>query len=180
MPRYKDRRLQRIDALGRFESKSHQEHCRNAISLIGRLQDEGARFWDRDSNLFKKWQDYGNDMCTFLDTLTQRRDSEKQGLETAMREFIALSEHSTMRMYQLTFEAVDDPKNDERVKDLINLFDWVYVSATYVIVSAWLDDKQEKNEVNICVNLLSGDVKEEWIRTEQSVLTKYRKNTKQL
>ena len=169
-----------MDILGRFEWKSHQEHCRNARGLIGRLQDEGARFWDRDSELFMKWQDYGNDMYEFINTLTRRRDSEEQDLEAVMRDFIPLFEHSTMKMYRLTFQVVDDPENDERVREVMNWFNWVYISATYAIVSAWLDDKQEKNELTTYVNLRNGEVKQEGTRTKMIVPRKFRSKTKRL
>ena len=45
MARFDERSLQWTDVLGRFEARSHQRHLRDALAFIGRLKDEGRRFW---------------------------------------------------------------------------------------------------------------------------------------
>ena len=172
MSRYHERQLQWTDVIGRFEA-GHSDHIHRALAVIGSLKDEGVRFGDRDSQFFHKWQGYCTVLWTFLNNLGQRR--ETQGLETAMREFIREFEHSTGKMYQLLYEFVDYPDNDQRVKETIFWFDLVYRWSTYTLVSAWIQDKRKNESLRTIVDLASGEVREEGTRSATHGPKKYRK-----
>ena len=178
MPRYNERQLQWMDIIGRFEAQSHSDHFRNARGLIDRLKDEGARFFDRDSEQLHSWQRYCSVLLTFLNNLSRRRDLEKQSLETAMREFIQEFEHSTLRMYQMLYGAVAEPDNNEDVRQTMDWFNLAYHSSTYALVSAWLDDKHEDISLRTTIDLTSGEVRQEGTRTPMQVPRKYQRSTK--
>lgn len=78
MARFANRPLQWSDVIGRFEAKSSAEHARNALGLVGRLKDEGRKFWDADSKELEKWRQYCDVMWTFLNSLRKRRDVDEQ------------------------------------------------------------------------------------------------------
>ena len=144
MPLFEERQLQWMDIMERFEAKPHSEHVYNARGFIERLKSEGDRFLKREPKQLRRWHRCCTDLLNLLKDLRQRRDLEQQSLETAMREFIQEFEHSTHRMYQLLYQALD-PDNDEAVREIMGLFNWAYRFSTYALVSAWIDDKQEDN-----------------------------------
>lgn len=178
MSRYQERSLQWTDILGRFEAHSHSDHLRNARGLVERLKDEGIRFFDKDSEQLRGWQRYCSELLTFLNTLRLRRDSEKQGLETAMREFIQEFEHSTERIEQMLYGAVADPDNDEDVRRIRNWVNVAYRSSTYALVSAWINDKHDDISLVTTIDLTVGEVRQEGKRTLMKVPPKYKKSTK--
>lgn len=178
MSRYRGRNLQWMDIVGRFEAKPSSTHLCNALGLLEMLSDKGKSFWDRDSEQFRKWHLYSFELRTFLKNLRQRREVEEQPLEIAMREFVQEFEHSTLRMHQMLYGAVADPESDERVKQMINWFNLIYLSSTYALLSAWIDDKQESNSLTTIVDLTTGEVRQEGDRTEMRVPRKYRRATK--
>ena len=180
MPRYKERRLQWTDIIGRFEAQSHSDHFRNARGLIDRLKDEGARFFDKDSEQLHSWQRYCSVLLTFLNNLSRRRDVEKQSLEIAMREFIQEFEHSTERMKQMLYGAVVDPDNDEDVRQIRDLFNLAYRLSTYALASARINDKHEDVSLRTIVDLTSGEVRQEGTRTKMRVPRKYQKSTRRV
>ena len=180
MPRFSERQLQWRNIVGRFEAYPYSHHLHNALGIVGRLKDEGARYWDEDSQQFKNWQRYCTDVWSFLNNLGQRRDLRQQGLETAMREFIQEFEHSIGRMYQMLYGSVPDPDSDDGVREIMDWFNLAYIASTYALVSAWIDDKQENASLRTILNLTTGEVREEGTRIEMQVPRKYRKSTKRL
>ena len=180
MAHYRERQLQWSDITGRFESRPYSFHLRNAMSSIGRLSEEGTTFWSRDSHQFALWNGYCSDLQSFLKGLGRRRNVCRQALETAMREFIQLFEHSTLRMDQLCFEAVSDPDLDVRVGQIRHWFKVVYFSSTYALVSAWVDDKHEDNSLTTHISLATGQIYQTGKRTPMRVPRKYRGSTKRL
>ena len=95
-----------------------------------------------------------------------------------MREFTHEFEHSTQRMYQMLYGPVSNPESDERVGQIMNWFNLVFLSSTYALLSAWIDDKQEHNSLTTRVNLTTGEVRQEGTRSEMRVPRKYRRATK--
>ncbi len=95
-----------------------------------------------------------------------------------MREFIQEFEHSTGRMYQMLYGAVADPENDEGVREIMDWFNLVYLSSTYALVSAWINDKRENVSLRTIVNLTTGELSQEGTRTEMTVPRKYQRATK--
>ena len=183
MPRFSKRQLQWTDIIGRFEGSSYFHHLRNALGTINLLEEEGAKFWQRESKRFKTWQSYCTKLRSFLSNLHQRRDLCKQGLETAMREFIQEFEHSTGGLYEMLYGTVAEPGSDEGIKKITDWFSLVgvaYLASTYALVSAWNDDKQEPSSLSTIINLTTGEMKTEGTRTPMRVPKKYQKSTRRL
>ena len=178
MPRYEEHPLQWTDVIGRFEGRSHSDHLRDALGLVGRLKDEGARLFDKDSKQLRRWQGGCSGLLTFLNTLGRRRDVEKQGLETVMREFIQEFEHSTERMEQMLYGAVVDPDNNESVRQIRDLINLSYRASTYALLSAWIDDKHDDISLVTTIDLTTGKVRQEGKRTPMQVPAKYKRSTK--
>ena len=99
MARYDEHPLQWSDILGRFEARSHQTHVHNALGLIGRLKDEGRRFWPQGSEQLQRWERGCTDLRGFINRLGTRRDLKNQDLTTAMRDSFRSSSYTTGRMY---------------------------------------------------------------------------------
>ena len=94
--RYKERPLQLIDLVGRFEAKSSADHCYNAIAALQRLRDDGRDYWKSDPEALKRWNGGCDVLEGFLNNLGTRT---KQPLATVMREFVQEFEYSIGRMY---------------------------------------------------------------------------------
>ncbi len=178
MPKYKDRQLELIDLIDRFESSPSWKHTRDARALIGRLRDDGLVLWDEGSSQLAQWREYSDDLWVFMNNLRERRDSKKQDLQTALREFIQLFEHSERRMDQLLHQFAERPAFDServRIRDWTHL---VFRICTYAIASSWIDDKQEEITTTITINIMTGERTEEGNRIEMQVPQKYRSATK--
>ena len=180
MPRYRERQLQLSDAVGRFEALPSSHHARNALGIIRLLKDQGSNYWNSDSRHLREWERYCDVLWTFLNNLGERRDLKEQSLETVMREFIQEFEHSRTRLHQMLYGAVDDPKDNEEVRQISELLNWVYIASTYALVSSWIDDKQEQVSVTMTINLTTGETEQEWNRTEMRVPRKYKRGKKRI
>ena len=178
MPRFKDRKLQWWEMFHRFEAQSSSLHFRNAFGSISRLSDDGSYFWPEGSPQLIRWKEYCTVLLEFLYSLERRRNLEKQGLETALREFIQEFEHSTAGMYEMMYGTREDPDNYEDIKGTLNWFDIVFRLSVYTLVSSWIDDKREEASVEITVNLMTGERTDKWTRTDMKVPRKYRSRTK--
>ena len=55
--RFNERHGRLIDYVDRFEAKPSSTHARDALAAIGRLHDDGARFWDEGSRQLTRWRD---------------------------------------------------------------------------------------------------------------------------
>lgn len=178
--RFNERYGQLIDLVDRFEAESSSTHARNALAAIGRLNDDGANFWNEGSGQLSRWRDYCTVLSTFLNRLGKRRHIEKQDLAKILREFIQEFEHSIGGMYEMLYGISDDPDDNPELEWMLRWFELVYRFSTYAIISFWIDDKKEHNSVKITMNLGSGECKEEWTREEMKVPKKYRGTTKKL
>lgn len=83
--RYKERSLQLIDLIGRFEARSSTDRCYNAIAALQRLRDDGRDYWKSDPQALARWNRGCNVLLEFLNILGART---KQPLATVMREFV--------------------------------------------------------------------------------------------
>ena len=177
MRRFKERQLRLVDLIGRFEANPSSTHVRDALSAISRLKDDGAKYWDEDSQELRRWREYCNVLWTFLNsTLGQRRHLEKHDLATALREFIQEFEHSTGRMYQMLYSRSDDLD----IEHTLHWFDLVYRFSTYALISFWIDDKTEENSAKITINTTTWTTTQEWTRNEMQVPKKYHHAAKKL
>ena len=61
--RFNERHGRLIDYVDRFEAKPSSTHARNAFAAIGRLQDDGAAFWNEGSRQLTRWRDYCTVLC---------------------------------------------------------------------------------------------------------------------
>ena len=78
MPRFKERQLQLVDLIGRFEANSSSTHVHDALSAIERLKDDGAKFWNEDTQKLCRWRKSCTTLRTFLNSMGQRRHLKKQ------------------------------------------------------------------------------------------------------
>ena len=174
MTKYENRQLQLIDLLDRFERAPSWKYTRDALGLIGRLKDDGAIFWDEGSTHLAEWHKYADELWVFKNNLGQRRDSNKQDLQTAMREFFQTFEHSERRMDQMLHQFADSPEFDVDCTTIRESISLVFRLCSYALVSYWIDDKQESTIVRMRINLISGERREEWHRIEMRVPKEYR------
>ena len=152
--RFKNRHLELLDIVDRFESSPASRHARDARGVIERVRDEGSAFWEEGSSQLKRWRDYCNVLWTFIHTsLGERRHLKKQDVAEALREFFQEFEHSTHGMYEMLYGTSDDPENDPRIKQVLDWFPLIFRCATYAITSFWLDDKTEEILTEISINL---------------------------
>lgn len=180
MPRFRKRPLQWSDVIGRFESQPYSYYLNGVRGLVGGLKDEAKRFWDRDSQQYQKWEEYCTNLLSFLNDLGRRRNSMNQNLETAMREYIQIFEHSTARMYQLLFEFSTNLDKEEDIRQVMELFHWVFRASTYALVSAWIDDKRESDSLRTMIDATTGAIREEGTRMSKRVPKEYRKSTRRI
>ena len=178
MPRFKDRKLQLMDIVDRFEAVPSSTHTHNALGIIGRLKDDGADFWGEDSKQLHRWKDYCMNLWVFLNRLGTRKDLQKQELATALREFIQEFEHSTAGMYEMLYGTSEDPDNNPKMREILEWFNLVYRLSTYSLISTWIDDKTEDVFTEISVNLATGERSEKTTRTPMQVPRKYRHRTR--
>ena len=180
MPRFDERPLQWTDILGRFEAHSHQTHTHNTLGLIGALKDQGRTFWPSESSQLHRWEEGCIELWSFTNRLCTRRDSNEQDLPTAMREFIQEFEHTTGRMYQMLYGAVEDPEDNHAIADVFDRFNFVFRSAVYALLSGWITDKHDNFRSTIHINLATGETTQERSGTAMKVPKKYQHATNRL
>ena len=172
--RYKERPLQLIDLIGRFEAKSSADHCYNAIAALQRLRDEGRDYWKSDPEHLTKWNRYCDVLQAFLNNLGTRT---KQPLATIMREFVQEFEHSIGRMYQLLFSG-SVPEGEAARARYLSWVEFAYRLSTYAILSSWIEDKAEETIISMKINLRTGEVTETRSHKPMTVPKEHRKVTK--
>ena len=180
MPRFNERSLQWMDILGRFEAHSHQEHTHNTLGLIGSLKDQGRTFWPSNSSQLRRWEEGCTELWSFINELGTRRDVNGQDLSTAMREFIQEFEHTTWRMYQMVYGAVEDPEDNQEIANMFDWFNLVFRSAICALLSGWITDKQDNLVIATHINLTTGETTQEWSRTTMKVPEEYQRAVKRL
>ena len=177
-PHVQARQPQLMDFVGRFEAKSSLTHVYDALAAIERLKDDGANYWNEGSDQLTRWREGCATLWTFLNTLKNRRDIEKQELAVVLREFIQEFEHSAWRMYQMLYGVFGSPDNDPTLHRMLDWFDLVYKLSTYAVISTWIDDKAEQVSVRTAVNLSSGERTEKWTRNKMRIPKNYRHASK--
>ena len=179
-PRFQARQPRLMDFVGRFEAKSSPTHINDALAAIDRMKDDGAKFWDEGSDQLTRWRKSCTTLWTFLNTLGNRRDIEKQDLTVVLREFIQEFEHSTWRMYQMLYGTLDDPDSDPTLRQKLDWFDFVYKLSTYAVVSTWIDDKTDQVSARIMASLTSRERTEKWARNKMRIPKNYHHASKNL
>ena len=153
---------------------------RDALAFIGRLKDEGRRFWPDGSTQLCRWEEGCTELWSVLNNLGARRDLDKQDLTTAMREFIQEFEHNTGRMYQMLYGAVERPDEDQSVTEIFEWCNLVFRISIYALLSGWINDKQDESVTRTTINMeIGGDmatveVSHESETREMTIPTKYR------
>ena len=141
MPRFKERPLELRGLLRRFEADSHQTHVHNTRALVGRLKDEGRRFWPRESCEFRSWEKRCNKLWNFLRGIGTRRDLDKQKLTTVLKEFIQefedIREHLDQRLYGET----DNREDDHNFPKMFNQLNLAFQASIYAGLSGEINDK---------------------------------------
>ena len=151
--RFNERHGRLIDYVDRFEAKPSSTHARDALAAIGRLQDDGAGFWDEGSRQLTRWRDYCTVLCTFLNSdLGRRRHGKARFGHGATRVHSGVRAFHR-RMYQMLYGISDDPDDNPDLDRMLRWFEVVYRFSTYAIISFWIDDKTEHNSIKITMNL---------------------------
>ena len=119
----------------RINEHPPEEHAYNAVASIGRLKDEGIRFWKSQPPAGDRWNHYCDDLFRFLNAeMGERRFLRKQSLETALVEFIHEFEHHTGRIHQM-LHAKHIAAADRL--GLVAWIDHIYRFSTYAILTFW-------------------------------------------
>ena len=180
--RFRNRHLELLDIVGRFEAGSASGHAHAARAVIERVREEGRTFWEEESSQLNRWRDYCNVLWKFIHTsLGERRNLRKQDITEALREFFREYEHSTYQMYKMLYGTSDDPKNDLRIKQVLDWFPLIFRCSTYAITSYWLDDKTAEIVTEISWDPATGERSQKTtILKEMKVPKKHRRGAKDL
>ncbi len=179
--RFKNRRGLRLLGIVRpFESQPSSLHVRDAMGAIERLREDGRQFWQDDSDELGRWHEGCTELWVFLNTLGQRRDIDRQPLETAFREFVQAFEHTVYRMKQMLHGLRGQGEGDS--PEIDGVFRWVeivYRLSTYGLLSYWIDDKTEEKTMRMRINLSTGERLEETeVVREMHIPRKYRSSAR--
>ena len=180
--RFRNRHLELLDIVGRFEAGSASGHAHAARAVIERVREEGRTFWEEGSSQLNRWRDYCNVLWKFIHTsLGERRNLRKQDITEALREFFREYEHSTYEMYKMLYGTSDDPENDLRIKQVLDWFPLIFRCSTYAITSYWLDDKTAEIVTEISLDLATEESSQKTtILKEMKVPKKHRRGAKDL
>ena len=176
--RFKERYAQHLfQNMDRFEGHLHL-HGRNALGVIGRIKNDGYRYFEKESGQLKRWQDYCNELWGFLARDLPERKHEEQDLTTVLREYFQEFEHSSSRLDEMIHQVALD-RNDESI--VADLWDWLalaFRNSVYAIVACWTPDKKQTATVHMEINITTGKTTQEWTREEMVVPKKYKRRTK--
>ena len=165
--RFRDRQLELFDLINRFEAEPASRHAHDAIAAIERLELDGTRLFKEDRQRSERWKRGCKKLSKFIKLeLDERRFLRKQDLETVLREFFAEFEHTMPRSYQMLYGADEYSINDIDLQAFCSWRELVFRSATYAIVSHWIDEKSEEIATHIKMQFTSGDPPK--IRTEET------------
>ncbi|MCY3487576.1 MAG: hypothetical protein OXH34_03975 [Bacteroidetes bacterium] len=161
----------------RFEGNLHL-HSRNAVSVIGRIKDDGYEYFDMGSAPLKRWQKYCQDLQDFISRELPVRNHNGQDLVTVLREFFQEFEHSSYGLDEMIHKVALD-RGDEGV--IVDLWDWLSLAhrnSVYAIVACWAPDKKQVDTCHIEINVSAGTSSQKWTREEMEVPKRYKRATK--
>lgn len=138
MGRFKNRRLELIDLVPRFEGVTAGEHSRNARGFIERLALDGAALFKDDPDRAARWK---AGCMELRETITHLGRADRPDLATALREFNQDFEHHTARIHQMAYGA-DQSEDKQQVKRVLDWIGYTYRHSSYAILASYLDDKQ--------------------------------------
>ena len=174
--RFKDRPLELIDLIPRFEGATAGEHHRNARGFIERLADDGAALLKGDPYRAARWKDG----CMELrEMITHLARADRPDLATALREFNHAFEHHTGRIHQMAYGA-DQSEDKKQVKQVLDWIAYTYRFSTYAILANYLDDKQVTDYTHLHLDMNTGKWTEESHMEEMKVPKKYQHATKKI
>ncbi len=128
----------------RFEALPSYRHCRNAWSVLQRIQDDGREYFAEDSGDLSSWRKYCDVLITFImSELGARRSIKKQDLATVLREYIQEFEHSFARMHSMLYGVAYTDNDVSILEGFFVLQEWAFRDSMYAIISYWIDDKTE-------------------------------------
>lgn len=170
MAKFKKRFSDEFDMHVPFEENSSQVHVRNARGVAELLRDMGRRYFGPESCEYKRWEKGCDELRRFVLHLNsdwairnRQRDTKENGEDAQVlivfREFIKLFEHTQLRLHQLAYAGETNKQFISQIYYWLNLY---YRYATYAIVSVYLGDKTEQNQVSIYMNLSTGEYSEKW------------------
>ena len=179
--RFKDRDIQLLDLIDRFEGKPSSEHVHNARSAIERLRSEGSTFWEEGAPQLNRWRNYCNILWRFIQTSLGKRRHKNPDVTETLREFFREFEHSSHGIREMLHGIPDDPDKDQKIKQVFDWLDLVYRFSTYAITAFWIDDKTEEVLTEISRYLVTGEGSQKTtIEKEMKVPKKHRRGARDL
>lgn len=152
MGRFKDRKLELIDLIPRFEAVSAGEHHRNARGFIERLADDGAALFKDDPARAARWKDGCMELREMIMHLGR---ADRPDLATALREFNHAFEHNTARIHQMAY-GTGQGEDKQQVKQVLDWIAYTYRFSTYAILASYLDDKQVTGHTHLHLDMDTG------------------------
>ena len=165
------RKLQLHDAIGPFESRSNLEQLHDACAATNRLRDEAKGFWAGGTNEHNKWKRVCSDLQECLNKV-QSRQKGGDKLKDVLADFIHVFCHSESRIVELL-------SSPDREADIPPSLEWLHVifrAGIYGIIRTWLPrGKQEPGNVEVTIDVASGETTERWEYTPWQTSRRYRK-----
>ena len=76
----------------------------------------------------------------------------------------------------MAYGAIDSTDQDQELSKMFDWFNLAFRASIYALLSGWIEDKQDETTVSITVDTDTGEVTEEWERSEMRVPKKYRRS----
>lgn len=136
--RFRNRRIQMIDIVPRFEDKPASHHVRHAVGQIQRLALEGKSIIGDDFKKLDRWESACNEM---LKHIGKSQQQDRADLATALREFIIDFEHATARVHQMVFGARQDVPDDDSEPGVLAWLEYTFRLTIYALLANYCEDK---------------------------------------
>ena len=178
MGRFKNRLLELVDIIPRFEGVSAGEHARNAQGFIERLALDGAALFKDDPDRAARWKAGCMELRA---TIMHLERSDRPDLATALREFIQAFEHHTARIYQMAYGAEQTEDDRSQTKQVLDWIECTYRLSTYAIIASYIEDKRTTGHTHYHLDMETRQWTEVSHHMEQmQVPKKYRGSTKKI
>lgn len=129
-------------------TSDRDRYIRDALSVVGRLSNDGARKLDAGSNACERWQRGCDDLKGFVKTLLSNEATRPQEtrLLTVFTELIKTFERVRYSLNQLA-QSGSISERDALISQMREGLNRYYRFSSYAIVLAWLGMPEENHEV---------------------------------
>lgn len=144
MAKYKERMQTSFDLFKPIRQGSCAEFVYNALGSIGRLKDEGRKYFGEDSAEWKKWEKECTNLWKLVNYLHSKIEIDKVDLCDSITEFADKFDHAAMKLHQV-LSSHEIPERD-RAKVINSIHHWcsiVYRFSVNAIILAYRDAKRK-------------------------------------